>query len=125
MINPDWKSKANAINFMTQSEGEWKTVGELQSINLEPVEPSEFALTTGGTITLGDVTITDLGKMLFGLFNNLESVDITVRKTRTKAGAKPLRSHKKRLVKKWRKKNILTDSETTYKNCTITGGDFK
>lgn len=120
MINPNRNIFSPTISIKA-SNGEWTPIGELESVNVEPIEMPTVKPVLSGTIILDDFQAPSV-EQLFGMNNNLT---ITVVKRTTRPGAKPLRSHKKRLVKKWNKKNRITLSETSYKNCTIIGGDFK
>lgn len=121
-------TEENAKNFsiQVQSEGIWAPMyKEVQNIKVEPQEGviSPF-YPFSGSVTLENIELSDIAKALFDFSETLPPMDLVVRNVHVREGAKPLRSHKKRLVKKWTKKNIIIEDETLFKNCTIIGGDL-
>lgn len=71
------------------------------------------------TLTLGEVKVRPA--FLEGLGLSAEGFDVIVKNVVTNPKARPLRSKKKRLRKKWAKKNTQVVNERTYRNCFIQG----
>lgn len=68
----------------------------------------------------GSVTLTDCEINLGAFIPLLGPMDVTVSKGEY-LPPRPLRSKKKRIVRKWKKLYTFNKETTTYKNCTITG----
>lgn len=63
--------------------------------------------------------VTDIAKdILLAALQNPD-FDLVITNVKMRNGAKPLRSKKKRLVKKWNKKNLIMENKTTYKHMRI------
>lgn len=95
-----------------------EVIGTAQSTEAEVVQVQqkvgELLQTASGSFVGGSI---EFGQSLASIFRDeLPKVDIVEEKHR---GIRQYRSKKKRLQKKWRKRNHI--DKTVYKNCTITG----
>lgn len=111
-MNPEFKG-LNSVTFSVNGVkiGEGTTASVFNSAYTEePVAIGRYE----GSLTLTDVEISR--DFLLGL----GSMDITVSKGEY-LPPRELRSKKKRMISKWKKKYTFNKETTTYKNCTIGG----
>lgn len=103
----------NAENFNNQVEQLTQDLEEaLQGFIGQPIE------------SIVGAPLSDIAKEIFSSAAMLPPMDLVVRRISIREGAKPLRTHKKRIMKKWLKRNTIIEEETLFKGCTIIGGEF-
>lgn len=113
--------KESTLNLTAQNAQNFNSQLEQVSEDLEKALESYIGQPVG---VLNNIILSDLAKEIFEQAAMLPPMDLVVRNVRVREGAKPLRTNKKRIVKKWCKKNLIVEDETLFSGCTIIGGDL-
>lgn len=101
-----------------------KEIGKVQSLSLDPIEeikPIKSIPRLEGSFTCRG-GITKAGEEFLNNMIN-PTFDVEVERS-TYAPPRKLRSKKKRIVRKWRKKYTKVYSREIYRNCTIEGVNY-
>jgi hypothetical protein len=118
MINPNWRDSFKPVIHI-----DGKPVGTVIvdsiSVDTETIKPMGVPIVGySGSFKLEDGHFADGQKLMeMYMLGSNAGFDVTVRKI--KATTRKPRSKKKRIQKKWAKKN--TEELTTYRNCSIEG----